>query len=60
MELPADDFILLSIINTKLRDKYLSLHELCEEEDADISAVVSRLGALGYTYDEVRNCFSLK
>ena len=60
MELPADDFILLSIINTKLRDKYSSLQELCGEEDADISAVVSRLGALGYEYDGVRNCFSLK
>ncbi|MDE6104280.1 MAG: DUF4250 domain-containing protein, partial [Clostridia bacterium] len=49
-----------SIINTKLRDKYSFLQELCEEEDADICAVVSRLGAIGYEYDGARNCFSLK
>ncbi|MDE6613301.1 MAG: DUF4250 domain-containing protein [Clostridia bacterium] len=58
MELPADDYMLLLIINTKLRDKYSSLKELCAEEEADISAVLSRLGAIGYAYDEVRNCFS--
>ncbi|MDE5721445.1 MAG: DUF4250 domain-containing protein [Clostridia bacterium] len=58
MELPADDYILLSVINTKLRDKYSSLEELCAEEGADISSVLSRLGAIGYAYDEIRNCFS--
>ena len=33
MPLPNDPFILLSVINTKLRDFYPSLAELCSSED---------------------------
>ena len=31
MQLPADDFIALSFINTKLRDEYPSLDAFCED-----------------------------
>lgn len=58
MNLPADDYILLSLLNTKLRDKYSSLQQLCEAEDWDISEIISRTNALGYEYDAESNRFS--
>lgn len=60
MNLPADDYILLSLLNTKLRDEYSSLQELCEAEDWDISEVISRTDALGYKYDAESNRFSAR
>ncbi len=57
MILPADDFILLSVINTKLRDNYGSLESLCEEEDIDMAELCRRLARAGYTYDEAQNAF---
>lgn len=50
MVLPEDDFILLSFINTKLRDEYSSLDELCEEEGLKKEEICSRLKGLGYAY----------
>ena len=55
--LPQDDFILLSYINTKLRDEYDSLESLCEGLELDLQEVTARLGALGYTYREDLNKF---
>ena len=55
MILPTDNFILLSLINTKLRDEYSSLSELCEEEDASEDEIISRLSAMGYVYNEAFN-----
>ena len=57
MILPADDNILLSLINTKLRDKYSSLEELCEEEDVSAEEIISRLSAKGFTYNKQLNAF---
>ena len=57
MVLPSDDNILLSVINTMLRDKYASLSLLCEEEELDLDELVLRLGALGYVYDGPKNAF---
>ena len=37
MELPSDPVILLSLINTKLRDFYPTLDILCDELDIDES-----------------------
>ena len=33
--LPKDPIILLSVVNTRLRDLYSNLQELCAAEDAD-------------------------
>ena len=57
MILPADPNMLLSVVNTKLRDEYPSLARLCEEEGADETEIVSRLAALGYRYDGSANAF---
>ena len=50
MILPEDDFILLSLINTKLRDEYASLDELCKSLDVDRGALTQRLAEAGFEY----------
>lgn len=55
--LPQDPSMLLSYVNTKLRDCYASLAVFCEEEDAEQSALCERLRAAGYAYDEEKNAF---
>ncbi len=55
--LPQDPFILLSYMNTRLRDDDLSLDELCEELAVDRSEIIGRLAGIGYAYDEERNSF---
>ena len=55
--LPQDPYILLSYVNTKLRDEYSGLSELCAALDADEGEVTAALDALGYHYDQPQNCF---
>ena len=55
--LPKDPVILLSFVNTKLRDEYPSLSELCAALDADEAAIRETLAALDYHYDPGRNQF---
>lgn len=56
--LPKDPFILLSYINTKLRDEYASLDECCEELALDREEIERRLQAVGAVYDPERNRFA--
>ena len=55
--LPKDPVILVSFVNTKLRDFYSSLEEFCEEMDADQQEITEKLSAAGYRYDEEQNQF---
>ena len=55
--LPADPDILLSYVNTKLRDQYPSLEALCDDLDADREALCRTLAGLDYRYDPVYNQF---
>lgn len=55
--MPKDPVILLSFINTKLRDEYASLSELCAALDADEAAIRDALEGLDYQYDPVHNRF---
>ena len=55
--LPQDPMILLSYVNTKLRDEYDSLDALCDDLDADREELVRRLETVGYTYNEDKNRF---
>lgn len=57
MALPMDDFLLLSVVNTKLRDNYSNLDALCDDLDEDKIDIISRLSPLGYSYDENVNQF---
>lgn len=58
MYIPADDDMLYSMVNMKLRDQYESLSELCDCEDIDAASLIVRLNAAGYEYDEEHNKFS--
>ena len=55
--LPQDPVILLSYVNTKLRDEYPSLDELCAALDADREELVRKLEGVNYTYSPKRNQF---
>lgn len=55
--LPKDPVMLLSVVNTKLRDEYASLAALCEDLDVDRAALEQTLSALDYHYDAQRNQF---
>jgi hypothetical protein len=55
--MPQDPFILLSYINTKLRDEYSSLDDLCEYEDIDRGVLEGRLAIIDYEYDADQNRF---
>lgn len=57
MELPKDSMMLLSVINTKLRDFYPTLDALCEDMNVDRAAVESRLKQIDYVYNAELNRF---
>lgn len=55
--LPQDPYILLSFVNTKLRDEYSSLSSLCGALDADQRELAEKLAGAGYAYDPAANQF---
>lgn len=55
--LPSDPMILVSFINTKLRDEYESLDDLCQKEDADKAELIAKLATINYKYNEKLNKF---
>lgn len=57
MELPQDPMLLLSVVNTKLRDEYDSLDALCEDMGIDKTALQARLGGAGFEYNPVTRRF---
>lgn len=52
-----DPNILLSIINTKLRDNYGSLEQLCDDLDLIEANLVNKLRSIGREYDSSTNQF---
>lgn len=57
MSLPNDPVILLSYINTLLRDKYPSFEELCKSLCTSADDISSKLKGIGYIYDPNSNSF---
>lgn len=58
--IPQDPIILLSYVNTQLRDKYKTLSEFAEGLDLsenDIKGIVEKLNRAGFSYDEDANQF---
>lgn len=55
--LPNDPAILLSVINTKLRDFYPSLAALCDDMDVSEAEIKSKLASIGREYDPEKNQF---
>ena len=57
MTLPKDPVMLLSLINTKLRDYNSSLDDLCKEYDLEKEYIIEKLSMIDYHYNEERNQF---
>lgn len=57
MELPKDPVILLSYINTQLRDFYPSLDELCKSLCVEKPQITDKLLSIGYKYNKDINKF---
>lgn len=55
--LPKEPMMLLSFVNTKLRDNYSSLDLLCEDLNVDQSRIIDALAAIDYSYDKKLNRF---
>lgn len=55
--MPKDPFILLSYVNTGLRDKYKNLEEFCSAECVSVGEITETLSAVGFEYDEKQNRF---
>ena len=56
-QLPKEPVMLLSVINTKLRDHYASLDLLCEDLELSKGEIVQALAQIDYTYDTEGNQF---
>lgn len=52
MHLPSDPNLLLSVVNTKLRDNYSSLQEFCDDCDIDMEEFKGKLKEMSLRYDE--------
>ncbi len=55
--LPKDPFMLMSYVNTQLRDNYESLDELCASLDASKDDIIAKLDKVGYIYSSELNKF---
>ena len=57
MNLPKDPVMLLSYVNTMLRDEYSSLDELCSSAGISKEEITEKLAEVNYIYDEELNKF---
>ncbi len=58
MTIPKDPYILLSFINTKLRDEYHNLEELCKSLSIDRLELEKVLSGIEYIYTAEANRFT--
>ncbi len=57
MSIPKDPYILLSYINTKLRDEYPNFETLCENLELEQHDIETLLSSIDYTYEKKLNKF---
>ena len=55
--LPKDPVILLSVVNTKLRDGYKSFSALCDDLGVNPTEISEKLALIDYFYDPEQNQF---
>lgn len=55
--LPNDPLILLSYINTQLRDNFSSLDELCQSLGVEKANIEAKLNTIDYSYNPALNKF---
>ena len=57
MPLPKDPYMLLSVLNMKLRDNYSSLDALCDDLDENAATLIADMKKIGYAYSAKDNQF---
>ena len=55
--LPKDPMLLLSVVNTKIRDYYHTLDALCEDMNVEKDEIICKLKGIDYGYDESKHQF---
>lgn len=55
MNLPKDPIMLMSVVNTKLRDEFSSPEELCKALGIDKNELEQKLKNAGFTYKPETN-----
>lgn len=55
--LPNQPMMLLSFVNTKLRDEFSSLDDFCYDFDVEKETIIERLAGIDFEYDETLNKF---
>ena len=56
-KLPGDPVLMLGVVNTKLRDFYRDLDDLCDDMQVDKAGITKILEGIDYEYDRARNQF---
>ena len=56
--LPTDPMILLSYVNTKLRDDYKDLEAMCNDLELDSYEIENKLASIDYHYNKALNRFA--
>ena len=57
MNFPKDPVMLLSVVNTALRDYYNSFDALVEDNEIDGDEIIAKLASIDYHYDVEKNKF---
>ncbi|MDD2980055.1 MAG: DUF4250 domain-containing protein [Hespellia sp.] len=55
--IPKDPVMLLSYINTQLRDHFENLEELCKSLSIDDKMLIEKMESISYEYDNNTNQF---
>ena len=55
--MPKDPVMLLSYVNTQLRDNFDDLEELAASNMMEAGQIAEKLAAIGYEYDAEQNRF---
>lgn len=56
-ELPKDSMMLLSFVNTRLRDEKIVLEDFCAQFGVSSNEIMDKLKTIGYEYSEELNKF---
>lgn len=56
--LPKDPYILLSMVNMKLRDQFSNLDDLCDDLGVSPTKLQDTLARAGFEYDPDNNRFA--
>ena len=57
MNLPQDPILLMSVVNTLLRDQYANFDDLCDDKQLNKEEICTKLESVGYIYNPEQNQF---